>query len=58
VDTSIGGVHMIGNNHIMNGSDKSIGKVNLMKASESQGIDNNLNKEKSTCLSNQDIMII
>jgi hypothetical protein len=30
----------------------SIGKVNLMKASESQGVDNNLNKEKSICLNN------
>ncbi len=38
----------------MNGSDKSIGKVNLMKASESQGVDNSLDKEKSTCLKNQD----
>ncbi len=34
VDTSTRGVNMIGNYHIMNGSDKSIVKVNLMKASE------------------------
>ncbi len=45
---------MMGSNHVMNGSDKSIGKVNLMKASESQGVDNSLDKEKSTCLKNQD----
>jgi hypothetical protein len=38
----------------MNGSDKSIRKVDLMKASESQGVDNNLDKEKSTCLKNQE----
>jgi hypothetical protein len=43
---------MIGNKHIINGSDKSIGKDDLMKASESQGVNNNLDKEKSTCLKN------
>ncbi len=35
VDTSIGEVDMIGSKHIMNGSDKSTRKVDLMKASES-----------------------
>ncbi len=49
---------MIGNKHIMNGSDKSIGKVDLMKASESYGVNNSLKKEKLTCLNNQDIMTI
>jgi len=58
VDTSIGEVDMIGSKHIMNGSDKSTRKVDLMKASESQGVDNNLDKEKLTCLNNQDIMTI
>ncbi len=52
VDTSIGEVDMIGSKHIMNGSDKSTRKVDLMKARESQGVDNSLNKEKSTCLKN------
>jgi len=58
MDTSIGKVNMIGNKHIMNGSDKSIGKVDLMKASESYGVNNSLKKEKLTCLNNQDIMTI
>jgi hypothetical protein len=58
VDTSIGEVNMMGSNHVMNGNDKSIGKVNLMKASESQGVDNNLDEEKLTCLNNQNIMTI
>jgi hypothetical protein len=49
---------MIGSKHIMNGSDKSTRKVDLMKASESQGIDNNLNKDKSTYLKNQDKMTL
>ncbi len=52
MDTSIGEVDMIGSKHIMNGSDKSTRKVDLMKARESQGVDNSLNKEKSTCLKN------
>jgi hypothetical protein len=52
VDTSIGEVNMMGSNHVMNGNEKSIRKVNLMKASESQGVDNNLDEEKSTCLNN------
>ncbi len=38
--------------------DTSTRKVNLMKANESQGIDNNLDKEKLTCLSNQTRMTI
>jgi hypothetical protein len=38
----------------MNGSDKSTKKVDLMEASESQGVDNSLDKRKSTCLKNQD----
>jgi hypothetical protein len=42
MDTSIGKVDMIENKHIINGSEKSTKKVNLMKASESQGVDNNL----------------
>jgi hypothetical protein len=54
MDTLTGEVDIMGSNHVMNGSDKSIGKVNLMKASESQGVDNSLDKEKSTCLKNQD----
>jgi hypothetical protein len=58
VDTSIGKVNMIGSKHNMNGSDKLTGKVDLMKASESQGVDNNLDKEKLTCLNNQDKMTI
>jgi hypothetical protein len=29
-------------------------KVNLMEASESQGVNNSLDKGKSTCLKNQD----
>jgi hypothetical protein len=35
VDTSIGEVDMIGNKHIMSGSDNLTRKVDLMKASES-----------------------
>jgi hypothetical protein len=35
-----------------------IGKVSLMKANESQGVDNNLNKEKLICLNNQTKMIV
>jgi hypothetical protein len=35
VNTLIGEVDMMGSNHVMNGNDKSIGKVDLMKASES-----------------------
>ncbi len=54
VDTSTWEVDMIGRKHIMSGSDKSTWKVDLMKASKSQGINNNLNKDKSTCLKNQD----
>ncbi len=38
VDTLIRKVDMIGSKHIMNGSDNSTRKVDLMKASESQGI--------------------
>jgi hypothetical protein len=49
---------MIGSKHIMNGSDNSTRKVDLMKASESQGVDNSLDKEKLTCLKNQDKMTI
>ncbi len=49
---------MIRSKHIMNGSDKLTKKVNLMKASESQGVDNNLNKDKSTYLKNQDRMTL
>jgi hypothetical protein len=48
----------MGSNHVMNGNDKSTGKVNLMKTSESQGVDNNLDKEKSTSPKNQNIMTI
>ncbi len=48
---------MIGSKHIMNGSDNLTRKVNLMKVNESQGVDNSLDKDKSTCLKNQDIMI-
>jgi hypothetical protein len=58
VDTLIGEVNMIRSKHIMNGSDKLTKKVNLMKASESQGVDNNLNKDKSTYLKNQDRMTL
>jgi hypothetical protein len=29
-------------------------KIDLMKASESQGVDNSLDKDKLTCLKNQD----
>ncbi len=47
---------MMGSNYVMNGSDKSIGKVNLMKVSESKGVDNRLDKGKSTCIKNQDRM--
>jgi hypothetical protein len=54
MDTLIGEVDMMGSNHVMNGSDKSTGKVDFMKVSESQGVDNSLDKEKSTCLKNQD----
>jgi len=57
MDTSIGESDMIGSKHIMNGSDESIGKVDLMKVSESQRVDNSLDKDKSTCLKNQDKMI-
>jgi hypothetical protein len=49
---------MIRSKQIMNGSDKSTRKVNLMRASESQGVNNILDKEKLTCLNNQDIMTI
>ncbi len=49
---------MIRSKHIVNGSEKPIRKVNLMKASESHGVNNSLNKEKTTCLKNQDIMTI
>ncbi len=48
----------MGSNHIMNGSGKSTRKVNLMKASESHGVDNNLNQENLTCLNNQNRMTI
>jgi hypothetical protein len=58
VDTLIGEVDMIRSKQIMNGSDKSTRKVNLMRASESQGVNNILDKEKLTCLNNQDIMTI
>jgi hypothetical protein len=54
MDTLTGEVDMMGSNHVMNGSDKSTRKVNLMKASESQGVDNSLDKEKSHCFKNQD----
>jgi hypothetical protein len=54
VDTLTGEVDMMGSNHVMIGSDKLTRKVNFMKASESQGVDNSLDKEKSTCLKNQD----
>ncbi len=37
MDTSIGKVDMMGSNHIMNGNGKLTRKVDLMKASESQG---------------------
>ncbi len=40
--------NMIGSKHIVNGSDKSTRKVDLMKVSESQKNDNSLNKDKST----------
>ncbi len=53
VDTSTIKVDMIGSKRIMNGNDNSTGKVDLIKASESQGVDNNLDKDKSTCLKNQ-----
>jgi hypothetical protein len=56
MDTLIGEADMMGSKHIMNGSDKLIGKVDLMKVSESQRVDNNLDKDKST-LKNQDRMI-
>jgi hypothetical protein len=35
MDTSIGEIDMIGSKHIMNGNDKLIGTVDLMKANES-----------------------
>ncbi len=38
--------------------DTSTRKVNLTKANESQGVDNNLDNEKLTCLKNQAIMTI
>jgi hypothetical protein len=47
---------MIKSKHTMNGNDKLTWKVDLMKANESQGVDNNLDKDKSTCLNNQDKM--
>jgi len=36
VDTSTKRIDKIGSKHITNGNDKSIGKVDLMKASESK----------------------
>ncbi len=56
MDTSTREINMIGSKHILNGSDNSTGKVDLMKASELQWVDNSLDKDKSTCLKNQDIM--
>jgi hypothetical protein len=58
VDTSIGVVNMIGSKHVMNGSDKLTGKVNLMKANESQGVDNSLDRDKFIYLKNQEKMTI
>jgi hypothetical protein len=44
MDTSTGEVDMTRNKNIMNVSDKLIGKVDLMEASKSYGVDNSLNK--------------
>lgn len=49
---------MIGSKHVMNGNDKLIGKVDLMKANESQGVDNSLDRDKFINLKNQERMII
>jgi hypothetical protein len=40
MDTSTREVDMMGNDHVMNGNDKLTRKVNLMKVSESQGVNN------------------
>ncbi len=58
IPTLTGKVYMIRSKHIMNGSDKLKRKVDLIKANESQGVDNSLDKEKSTYLKNQNIMTI
>jgi hypothetical protein len=58
MDTLTREVDMMGSNHIMNGVDKLMGKVNLMKVSESEGVDNSLYKGTSTCLKNQTKRII
>jgi len=58
VDTSTGEVNMIGSKHVMNGNDKLMGKVDLMKANESQGVDNSLDRDKFINLKNQERMII
>ncbi len=58
MDTSTKEANMMGNNYAMNGSDKLRRKVNVMKLSESMGVDNRLDKGKSTCIKNQNKMII
>jgi hypothetical protein len=58
MDTLTRKANMMGSNYVMNGSDKSTRKVNLMKVSESKGVDNRLDKGKSTCIKNQDRMAI
>ncbi len=42
--------------NIMKGCYNSKEKVDLMEVSESQIVDNSLNKGKSTCIKNQNIM--
>lgn len=58
MDTLTKEVDVMGSNHVMNGHDKSTRKVNLMKISESQGVDNSQDKEKMICLNNQVKMTI
>jgi hypothetical protein len=58
VDALTRKVNMMGSNYVMNGSDKSTEKVNLINVSESLAVDNKLDKNKSTCFKNQDIMTI
>jgi hypothetical protein len=58
VDTSTREVNMIGSKHVMNGNDKLTGKVDLMKANESQGVDNSLDRDKFIYLKNQKRMTI
>ncbi len=56
MDTLIREVDMTRSMDIMKRSYNSKEKVDLMEVSESQVVDNSLNKGKSTCLKNQNIM--